>query len=503
MAAQRKLILRNGLSPGDIVTLTAAVRDLHRSHPGRFLTDVRTPCPALWAHNPCITALKESDEGVETIPCEYPLIHRSNTAPYHMIHGFRLFLQEKLGVPIEPRAFKGDIHLSAEEKGWLSQVEEIEGAGARFWIVVSGGKRDYTAKWWDPDRAQRVVDHFQGRIRFVQCGEAGHHHPRLHGVLDLVGRTDLRQLVRLMYHADGVICPVTMFMHLAAAVETRSGRPANRPCVVIAGGREPAHWESYPHHRFLHTMGALPCCQNGGCWKSRVEPLGDGDAKDRSLCERPVALPGGRKLPRCLDMIAAEDVIRAVEQYLTFETCAQAPRAKVPVPRTAAHGAASAQDIADTAFSRSGDQGLPKRDLFQTGGMSMNQTITARDMEGLAATLRQAKTSGRLAKPLFDALHNRFHAQDHAGVPWSVGVLSGKWHTVKDGQWVPAAAVPPALFMDEAVVREIASLAPPKPAPAPAEAKPAKPADARFCASCGARQSAAGRFCTQCGARAN
>ena len=38
-----KLILRNSQSPGDIVMLTAAVRDLHACRPGQFLTDVRTP----------------------------------------------------------------------------------------------------------------------------------------------------------------------------------------------------------------------------------------------------------------------------------------------------------------------------------------------------------------------------------------------------------------------------------------------------------------------------
>lgn len=316
----RQLILKSFLSPGDIVMLTAAVRDLHLTHPGKFLTDVRTSCGALWEHNPYLTPLDENDPAVEVIACEYPLINQSNQLPYHFIHGFRLFLQDKLGVEIKPQAFKGDIHLSAEEKSWMSQVEEREGLGARFWIVVNGGKWDYTAKWWDAERMQQVVDHFQGRIRFVQCGEADHYHPPLNGVLDLVGQTDLRQMIRLMYHADGVICPVTMFMHLAAAVETKPGRPKNRPCIVLAGGREPAQWEAYPHHQYLHTNGALPCCEEGGCWKSRVEPIGDGDEKDQSLCLRPVLLTSGRKLPQCLDLIRAEDVIHTVERYLLYET---------------------------------------------------------------------------------------------------------------------------------------------------------------------------------------
>ncbi len=315
----RKLILRCWLSPGDIITLTAAVRDLHLSNPGQFQTDVRTPCPALWENNPYITPLDDTDSDAEKIQCEYPLIHQSNTQPYHMIHGYRKFLEAKLGVSIKPHAFKGDIHLSKLEKSWMSQVEETEGLGARFWICVSGGKNDFTAKWWDPDRMQAVVDHFAGRIRFVQCGEKNHPHPPLRGVINFVGKTSLRQLVRLMWHADGVICPVTMFMHLAAAVETRPSRPRNRPCVVVAGGREPSQWEAYPHHQFLHTCGALPCCDNGGCWKARVVPLNDGDDKDRSLCLRPVQLESGRIIPQCLDMIRVDDVIRCVENYLAFE----------------------------------------------------------------------------------------------------------------------------------------------------------------------------------------
>jgi len=130
-------------------------------------------------------------------------------------------LEQKLGVRIPATEFKGDIHLAPQEKRWMSQVEEL-GFRGRFWIMMAGGKFDFTAKWWNPAWYQRVVDHFRGRIQFVQCGEAQHWHPQLDGVINLVGKTDIRQFVRLMYHADGVVCPVTFAMHLAAAVETRA-----------------------------------------------------------------------------------------------------------------------------------------------------------------------------------------------------------------------------------------------------------------------------------------
>lgn len=308
----RKLILTNHQSPGDLVMLTGAVRDLHRLHPGRFVTDVRTSCPDLWDHNPYLTPLDERDPGVEVIACEYPLIHRSNQEPWHFLHGFTQWLGERLDVPLHPTAFKGDIHLSDEEKHWFSQVEEMKGAATPFWLITSGGKTDYTIKWWDHARYQQVVDHFRGRIEFVQVGERHHRHAALDGVIDLRGETSLRQLVRLMYHAQGAVSAVSLLMHLAAAVEVRDDMPQHRPCVVVAGGREPPHWEAYPHHQFIHTVGALRCCDNGGCWKARTVPLGDGDEKDQpdQLCVDVVG-----DLPRCMHLITAADVIRRIEWY--------------------------------------------------------------------------------------------------------------------------------------------------------------------------------------------
>ena len=308
----RKIILRNFQSPGDIVMLTAAVRDLHRCHPGEFVTDVRTSCPDLWHFNPHITPLDEHDPDVAIVDCHYPLIHRSNQEPRHFLDGFVEYLNEQLGLRIRVTAFKGDLYISQEEKDWFQSVELQEGRAQPFWLFASGGKFDFTTKWWDPARYQQVVDHFRGRIQFVQVGEDHHHHPAIDGVVDLRGQTTLRQLVRLMYHAQGTISAVSLLMHLAAAVEVKPGMPLNRPCVVVAGGREPPHFTAYPHHQFMHTVGALRCCDNGGCWKSRTRPLGDGDVQDRpeALCVDVVG-----HLPRCMDLISADDVIRRIELY--------------------------------------------------------------------------------------------------------------------------------------------------------------------------------------------
>lgn len=312
--------------------LTAAVRDLHRLHPGRFLTDVRSSCPELWEHNPHLTRLDEEARDVELLECHYPLIDRSNEAALHCVHGFADFLSRRLRVEVRPTEFRGDIHLSRAERSWKSTVHELAGRDLPFWIVNAGGKFDFTIKWWDWRRYQAVVDHFRGRLLFVQVGEVGHYHPPLRHVVDLRGRTDLRQLVRLTHHAEGVLCGVTALMHLAAAVPTRPDRPPMRPAVVIAGGREPTHWEAYPHHQFLHTVGALSCCQTGGCWRARTKALGDGELLDdaNQLC---LQVTGG--LPRCMDMITAEEVIRRIELYLAGGSCRVLRRTELAAARRA------------------------------------------------------------------------------------------------------------------------------------------------------------------------
>jgi len=294
--------------------LTAAVRDLHRLHPGKFLTDIRTSCPELWEHNPHLTPLCDGGRGVEEIECHYPLIDRSNEAPYHCLHGFAEFLSQRLGVEVRPTLFRGDIHLSDEERRWKSTVHELAGRDLPFWIINAGGKFDFTIKWWDWRRYQRVVDHFRGKILFVQVGETGHYHPPLRDVVDLRGRLDLRQLVRLTHHAQGVLCGVTALMHLAAAVPVRADRPQARAAVIIAGGREPTHWEAYPHHQFIHTIGALPCCLAGGCWRARTRVIGDGEAGD---APDQICLRVRNNLPRCMDMITPQEVIRRIETYFT------------------------------------------------------------------------------------------------------------------------------------------------------------------------------------------
>lgn len=308
---RRRILLRCDLPPGDIVLLTGAVRDLHAAHPGELAIDVRTTAADLWQFHPGLTALDERDPTVETVEVRMPGTTDCNTRPIHLQTWLLDELNGKLGTRAVPTAFHGEVFLSPDDWKRPSPLQEFAGLEMPFWILVAGGKHDHRIKWWTAERYQRVVDHFRDRIQFVQIGASGDHHPPLEGVVDLRGKTSIREMVRWMAHAQGVLCGITFAMHLAAAVPNPVKGSFGRPCVVVAGGREPLHWFAYPGHQVLCNVGQLPC-SGSGCWKSRTERAGDGSEWDHAsrICTQHV---GG--LARCMDMIQPDDVVRRIEGY--------------------------------------------------------------------------------------------------------------------------------------------------------------------------------------------
>lgn len=307
--------------------MTALVRDLKSAWPDTQLDVITNFKDAVWRHNPYLTPLRVGDPGVQhMILCYGEGIQRAGRGEkIHFISEFHHSFFKSTTVRVPLMIAKPDMHLGPDEL-----AEPI--VAGRYWAVVAGGKLDYTNKHWDYRRVQTVVDILASfGIRCVQLGEISDmsFHPRLKGVLDLLDRTTLRETFRIIAGADGVLCPVTMAMHAAAAFE--------RPCVVWAGGREEYYWEAYhpdspafAHvptqikigHRFLHTQGLLDCCMHKGCWKSRIERIGHIRNKhNKSICYHPAG-DAVQRIPQCMDMISPEMVAEAVLSYYADGTLA-------------------------------------------------------------------------------------------------------------------------------------------------------------------------------------
>lgn len=312
---QEKIVLVNSLSPGDVLMMTGAIRSLHKEYPGRFLTDVRSPCNEIFANSPYITPLhphspqRERDiieqlkkdlnhppiefDNIKYLIAHYPEIHRSGMTGTHFSDGHRIFLSKQLNIPIPSTGMQPDIFFSKSELNAINPIEKFYPhavQGKSYWVINAGIKNDYTLKWYD--HYQEVIDLLKDKIQFVQVGHAAHDHKPLNGVLDMRGKTSLRELFRVCKEADGIVSCVSMPMVVAAALE--------KPCVVVAGAREGVRWQLNPDHQFLYRNGVMSCATRDGCWKSKTtECINKAD--------------NGQ--PLCMELIRPEDIVRSIELY--------------------------------------------------------------------------------------------------------------------------------------------------------------------------------------------
>jgi hypothetical protein len=176
--------------------------------------------------------------------------------------------------------------------------------------------------------------------------------------IDLRGRTDLRQLVRLVYHAQGVLSTPNLLMHLAAALETRPGNP-NRACVVIAAGAPLSQAPRYPTHQVLHAAGALPCRETMDISGSLHALAGSGLAAGASGNGR-VDAAGG--VPRSMHLIDESRVIRAVQRYFDGGVFRYLSTEESSIARTAMADSAARVAAALSGSLEMQPAGLPQGD---------------------------------------------------------------------------------------------------------------------------------------------
>lgn len=294
------LKIKSTLSPGDAVVMTAAIKSLHDTYPGEYQTDVLTSTSEIWENNPYITSLSEPFPEENNL--HYNVIHRCNQELVSFLEAYTRGLSELIERPLRLTTNRPHIYLTDDEIAWMDQVQQYKTHGRKipYWVINTGTKKDYTTKQWPVEYYQKVVDETFGHIQWIQIGAEEHEHHDLNGVINLVGKTNHRELIRLVYHCKGGLGPSTYLQHLCAAF--------NKQYICLLGGREPISWVTYPLQTTLHTMGQLKCCSHGGCWKSRVVPLEDGSDKDKSLCDSPIQ--GYIKdVPKCMAMIKPEEVL--------------------------------------------------------------------------------------------------------------------------------------------------------------------------------------------------
>lgn len=288
----KKLTLIFKLSPGDLMTGTTAIYNLHLSFPNDYITKVKASVPAIFENNPFVFDFPDNETDL-MIEMHYPTIHNSDTGAHMFINGYTEYLEMVLNKRLRRFANKPMVFLTDEEKN----KKFVDGPYA---LVNAGVKLDYPIKQWPVEYYQSVVNATRGLVNWVQVGSPEHRHHKLNNVIDMIGKTEsVRDFFSLTYNCIFGLGPITFLTHACAAFD--------KPYICIIGGREPVQWVAYPKQYTLHTIGQFDCCLNDACWKNKVV-----DGGDRN-CKYPI-LNFLEPVAKCMSSITPDLVISIVKR---------------------------------------------------------------------------------------------------------------------------------------------------------------------------------------------
>lgn len=287
---------------GDYTVATAGIASLMDAYPGRYILRCNGEhCKTIFANNPYVRDFEGKPD--KEIKMDNILINEARTwKPFHFMESYCKLFERELGVKVPLRVSRPQLYLTDQEK----QNAPLSSGG--YWVLHNCGKNDYTVKHFPHELLQQVVNRMM-HITFVVVGEAHHKHKPLDSTINYIGQTPKpRDLIRLIYHADGVLTGESFPWHVAAAF--------NKPAVCLAAGWLARSWVSYNGATILSKQGCLPCCATSDCGAKRVVPLPGADHKNNNPCQFPDK-SFSEPVAKCMSMITPAEIEAAIEAYYT------------------------------------------------------------------------------------------------------------------------------------------------------------------------------------------
>lgn len=266
---------------GDVLMTTPAVRALKKKYPNSHIRYV-TETPDLILNNPYVDEVSPVGYNADLkIYFEYPVKKGYPDRPLekHIAEEFA----ECAGVKLDN--LFGDLVLYDHEISFaVNAVKKLKKVVIAT-IHVTSGWSPY--KQWDISLWQKVVDHFRGRILFLQIGAKGE--PVLKNVLSFVGLLNVRLAASIIYASDFFVGIDSFPNHVAAAFR--------KPAVVLFGSTSPV---GSGYSTAINLWKGYDCSP---CYR---------EYNQISLHPKPPC-PYGIK---CMKNIKLEDVIYSIEKIL-------------------------------------------------------------------------------------------------------------------------------------------------------------------------------------------
>lgn len=307
---RKEYVFANRQRIGDILVMTAGIRDFKNAFPDTRV-NVITTAMHIWDHNPYIdkTLVANESNTIKIGPSK--LTNASNRLDWHFANAYRMSIEDALNIHIPQGESRPDIWFTEEEYYASRIIKEP------YWIIVVGGEKGWGCKMYPLERWQEFINQNKD-IVFYQLGAREDNYQKLVGdnVVDYVGKTQdhntgIRDLFKLFLNAEGSIGLVSFHMHLSGAL--------HKPCIVVAGAREPVSFTQYPGHQYLATDGCLPCAETA-CWHCNIDSCTD-------------LVVNKEKVPKCVDIITPQDLTNALNRYylggrLKKDTASKKPKLK-------------------------------------------------------------------------------------------------------------------------------------------------------------------------------
>ena len=264
---------------GDNVYGTAVVENIVNS--GKFLVNVESNHKALWENCPHLDR-SITRENADLIVRQRNLYNWENGTP-HIIEGVTARVSHDTGVQIPVATKIPKVYMDLPGERLIEQP---------YILINTGWQGSAETKKWARSYWLQLLDSCPD-LTFVQFGQKRNHATPLPGAVNMIDKTSIQDLARLVRDAACVISPPSGVIHLAGAFGT--------PFISLAGGREPASLVNYPGGVVLSSCGQLECCKAGGCHRNHFT--------GEKCCAEPVQCPGDT-IPtgKCMTLITPEEV---------------------------------------------------------------------------------------------------------------------------------------------------------------------------------------------------
>lgn len=282
-----KIMLHTNNHLGDVVIMSAVIANLKACYPDiEFGIDTKPCYMDVFNNNPFISYLNpyECDYNLECVYAPFSqrtanggscikAFTRNAFNSVNMVLGRNEFCMVKTTADLYP--------------------EKTENKYGEYCIINANCQKCSETKaypWY-----QDIVDS-RPDIKFIQIGGAEERDitSDLTRVIDLRGKTTVKELIALTMHAKWVISPPSAVVHIASAFP-------NVKTIVLSGAREPVELTQYPNTTHLTSVCVDGWHRNKGCMKFFMRKI------DSRTCERAI-IEKGRKYPQCMHRIKKEDV---------------------------------------------------------------------------------------------------------------------------------------------------------------------------------------------------